>query len=177
MWSKRSIPTYFKGGSCLCSNDEYCVCSPSLAIDVIIEVPSINSVVVVKRKDNLKYATIGGFVEIGESVESCVERELREETGLQLAPGTSRLFGIYSDPRRDTRRHTVSAVFIAQAVSLSGLRAGDDAKQAEAIPVEKLLSLEYAFDHRVIISDYLKARGGVSHELKEGALWERSTCA
>lgn len=44
------------------SSDEYCVCSPSLAIDVIIETD--DSIVVVRRVDNGKYATIGGFVQV-----------------------------------------------------------------------------------------------------------------
>lgn len=83
------------------------MCTPSLAIDVIIETDD-GSVVLVRRADNGKYATIGGFVDIGESVEATVARELLEETGLALQEGSTQLMGVYSDPRRDHRRHTVS---------------------------------------------------------------------
>ena len=83
------------------------MCTPSLAIDVIIETDD-GSVVLVRRADNGKYATIGGFVDIGESVEATVARELLEETGLALRDGSTQLMGVYSDPRRDHRRHTVS---------------------------------------------------------------------
>lgn len=82
------------------------MCTPSLAIDVVIETAD-GSVVLVRRADNGKYATIGGFVNIGESVEATVARELLEETGLALQTGSARLIGVYSDPRRDHRRHTV----------------------------------------------------------------------
>jgi 8-oxo-dGTP diphosphatase len=168
------------GGSCLCSPDSYCLCTPSLAIDVIIEVKGGSSVVLVKRQDNSKYATIGGFVEIGEPVEKTVARELKEETGLTLMPNSLSMFGIFSDPRRDHRRHTVSAVYIARVTSLEGLRAGDDAKQALVVPREKLLSLDFAFDHRVIIADYLSKKNPEMHieqHYPNGAVdWVRSTC-
>jgi len=98
----------------LCKPDQFLLavlprsmCTPSLAIDVIIETGD-GSVVLVRRADNGKYATIGGFVDIGESVEATVARELLEETGLALQEGSTQLMGVYSDPRRDHRRHTVS---------------------------------------------------------------------
>lgn len=170
------------GGSCLCSPDQYCLCTPSLAIDVIIEVDGGSSIVLVKRQDNGKYATIGGFVDIGEPVEKTVARELKEETGLTLIENSLSIFGIFSDPRRDQRRHTVSAVYIARVKSLEGLRAGDDAKQALVIPTNHhLLSLDFAFDHRVIIADYLsKKHPNVAVEQKypgNAVDWVRSTCS
>lgn len=67
-------------GSCWCGWDKYCLCTPSLAIDAIIEVqPSATvsdvSVVLVLRKDPPKdiFAIIGGFVDVGESVEAVCE--------------------------------------------------------------------------------------------------------
>ena len=44
-------------GSCFCGKDSYCLCTPSLAIDAIVEVKSILnevSVVLVVRKDSTK---------------------------------------------------------------------------------------------------------------------------
>ena len=108
-------------------------------------------------------------------METTVARELLEETGLQLQPGTLELFGLYSDPRRDQRRHTASAVYIARPVSLQGLRPGDDAKAAEVVSREALPSLGFAFDHRTIIMDYLNRRTG-SLSPDEPADWARSTC-
>lgn len=55
---------------------------------------------------------------MGEAVEETVARELWEETGLTLLPGSAGLVGLYSDPRRDHRRHTASVVFVARVSSL-----------------------------------------------------------
>ena len=115
------------------------MCTPSLAIDLVIEVDrpaQIQSqypvaVVLVRRRDNALMATMGGFVDVDETVETAVARELQEETGLALKEPPT-LLGVYSDPRRDARRHTVSAVFVSRGTGK--MRAGDDVKQVEIIP-------------------------------------------
>ncbi len=38
----------------------------------------------VRRKDNGKLACIGGFVEVGETLEEATRREVKEETGLEV---------------------------------------------------------------------------------------------
>ena len=40
---------------------------------------------VVRRRDNGKLACIGGFVNVGETLQEAVRREVLEETGLQVA--------------------------------------------------------------------------------------------
>ncbi len=50
-----------------------------------------------RRKDNALWALPGGVMEIGESIGETVVREVREETGLEVAP--KYLVGIYSNPR------------------------------------------------------------------------------
>lgn len=44
----------------------------------------VQSVLVVRRKDNGKLACIGGFVEVGETLEEATRREVKEETGLEV---------------------------------------------------------------------------------------------
>lgn len=49
-----------------------------------------------KRSDNFLWSTPGGAVEIGESVEQAIIREVKEETGFDVE--VIKCIGIYSDP-------------------------------------------------------------------------------
>jgi mutator protein MutT len=49
-----------------------------------------------RRTDNGKWSLPGGMIEIGETAEQAVVREVREETGYEVR--VTRLIGIYSDP-------------------------------------------------------------------------------
>jgi len=144
-------------GSCWCNDAEYCMCTPSLAIDVVITSgPDRDRVWLVRRGDTGQLATMGGFVQVGETAESAVARELKEEMGIDLkASGTPPvLFGIYSDPRRDGRRHTVSAVYVVHLDGTERPVAADDAKGVERIPIDDVERYEYFADHRTILLDY-----------------------
>jgi ADP-ribose pyrophosphatase YjhB (NUDIX family) len=53
-------------------------------------------VLLTRRQDNGLWCLPGGMVDPGESVSETCEREVREETGLQVR--VRRLVGVYSDP-------------------------------------------------------------------------------
>lgn len=141
------------------------MCNPSLAIDLVI-VSGEDHVWVVRRKDTGQLATMGGFVNVGESVADAVARELKEEMGIELKTSPM-LFGVFSDPRRDNRRHTASAVF---AVHLDGSEhpvAADDVKEVEKIKLSDIETKDFFCDHRTILLDYRrilqnKREGGLS---------------
>ena len=126
--------------------------SPSLAVDGVII--KDNQILLIKRKNDPykdSWAMPGGFVEYGERTEDAVLREVKEETGLEAK--ISQLVGVYSDPKRDPRKHVVSITYLLKDVSGTE-KGGDDAKEAKWWNVNKLPEL--AFDHQYIINDALK---------------------
>ena len=129
--------------------------TPHLSVDGIIELykgSSFQGIVLIERKNMpLGLAIPGGFVDIGESVEDAVVREMKEETDLDVE--IIKLLNVYSDPKRDPRFHTASVVYICKAEGTP--RGLDDAKEAivyqkDEIPFDKLV-----FDHAQILKDYL----------------------
>ncbi len=117
-------------------------------MDTIIQVPG--GIVLIKRRyPPPGWALPGGFVEYGETVEAAARREAHEETGLDVS--LTELLGVYSDPRRDPRGHTMAVVFIGNAEGTPS--AGDDAAEA-AVFTEQSLPAPLAFDHGQILADY-----------------------
>ena len=67
----------------------------------------------------------GGWIEMGESPEQAARREVREETGLQLA--TSRFVGITNNIFT-AQKHTISLYFEAECADARSLLVGENSK-------------------------------------------------
>lgn len=110
-------------------------------------------IVLIQRKDNGKWALPGGMVNWGEDVTTTLHRELEEETGLQIAQ-IRRLVGVYSDPERDGRVHSICIVVAVDAIGdlqiLDPLEVEDlRAFAPEALPLGSL-----SHDHDQQLQDY-----------------------
>ena len=126
--------------------------TPALTVDIIIEWsdrPDRPIVLIERRNLPHGWALPGGFVEVDETVEQAAVREAREETTLVVT--LTALLGVYSDPARDARGHTVSVVFVGQARGVPV--AQSDAKAIEVFSLDRLPS-RLAFDHARILHDY-----------------------
>ncbi len=132
--------------------------TPFVAVDGIIKLydkhDHFQGIIFIERK-NPPYgiALPGGFVDIGESCEDALVREMQEEVTLDVE--IESLLGVYSDPARDARFHTVSAVYVCKAYGTP--KAADDAKKVfvytlDDIPLENLV-----FDHKQIIQEFIKS--------------------
>jgi len=96
------------------------------------------------------WALPGGFVDYGENPDDAIHREIEEETGLTGLLFSQ--FGVYGDPTRDPRGHTVSVVYTAKIEGEKPVvTGGDDAAEACWFPLENLPEL--AFDHDKVVKD------------------------
>lgn len=130
--------------------------TPLLAADIIIELtdfPDRPIVLIERANPPYGWAIPGGFVDLGELVEQGAMREAKEEVSLDVR--LLALLGIYSDPSRDTRGHTVTAVYVAEAAGTPV--AADDAKNCRLFNLNELPD-PLVFDHAQVLADYKRFR-------------------
>ena len=127
---------------------------PKLTADGIVF--NDGQILLVKRKNQPfkdKWALPGGFVEYKERIEDAVVREICEETGLKTK--VIDLVGVYSDPNRDPRGHTITIAYHLEECG-GRLEHGDDAADAKFFKIDDLPDL--SFDHSKIINDFLRRK-------------------
>ncbi|MBI5124581.1 MAG: NUDIX hydrolase [Candidatus Omnitrophica bacterium] len=130
---------------------------PFVAVDCIIYIDG-DLVIIERSNPPFGWALPGGFVDNYESLEDAVRREMKEETGLDLV-GLEQ-FHAYSEPSRDPRFHTIGIIFTAKGKGKP--KAGDDAARLKIIKLEDIDKIDFAFDHKQILKDYIILRGAAS---------------
>lgn len=126
----------------------------TLTVDIIVE--KNGKVLLIRRGRSVfvgMLALPGGHVEDGETVEEAARREFEEETSMKVK--LTDILGVYSDPKRDPRGETVSAVFTGKVLD-GKPKAGSDAAGVRWYDLDKIDSKMLAFDHAKIIKDYKK---------------------
>lgn len=115
------------------------------------------SVLLIKRKYEPfkdKWAIPGGFVLENESLEEAVQRELLEETGIEV----NYLEQLYTfgDPERDPRQRIISVAYfgLVKSALFQKLKASTDAAEAKWFNIKRLPEL--AFDHRRILGSAIE---------------------
>jgi len=101
-----------------------------------------DTILLVERgKEPLKgyWSLPGGLLELGEKLEAAVQREVLEETGLEVEPlGLFELFErIMPDPQGDTEYHYVLADYICR-VTGGTLQAASDVSDVRWVPRRQL---------------------------------------
>lgn len=127
----------------------------------IIPVLPDGRIVMIQRRDSGKWGLPGGMVDWGEDIPHAAKRELREETGLNLIKIKS-LRGIYSDPQRDPRLHSIS--ILLEVLAEGELEAEDklEVLQVKAFKRDELPLGDLCHDHDQQLQDYLNDRVAIA---------------
>lgn len=137
------------------------IITPLVAVDGIVMLYTgerfVGFVLIERKNPPFGLALPGGFVDIGESCETAVVREMKEE--ILLDTEILGLVGVYSEPDRDPRGHTISVVYLLKAEGIPV--AMDDAKAIKIIKInniDDIEKLDFAFDHKKILKDFISLR-------------------
>ncbi len=119
----------------------------------VIPLLANGQIVLVRRQDNGLWSLPGGLVDWGETIAATASRELWEETGLDLIE-IRKLVGVYSDPDRDPRMHSICITVVADVQGDPEIH--DPAEIAEVLafdPAEIPMS-QLAHDHQQQLQDH-----------------------
>ncbi len=130
---------------------------PALTVDAAIlrTYKGRQQILLIERKNEPfrnKWALPGGFLDMEETLEEAVLRELEEETGLKNIKVDQ--FRTFDKIDRDPRGRTISVVFTGRLLENQNVAAGDDAKNAAWFFLDSLPEL--AFDHTDILNLIIK---------------------
>jgi|DewCreStandDraft_5_1066085.scaffolds.fasta_scaffold00086_106 ADP-ribose pyrophosphatase YjhB (NUDIX family)/ubiquinone/menaquinone biosynthesis C-methylase UbiE len=131
------------------------IITPLIAVCAVIR-DRDGRVLLARRTDNGLWCLPGGAMEVGETVEAAVRREVREETGLEVALDEPPLFGVYSEPRPGARRHVVVLGFRCRVVG-GALTPSDETTDFQYVRPEALPD-DLVPTHRQRIVDALSGR-------------------
>ncbi len=127
---------------------------PAVTVDALIfwlQPQDMQILLIKRKKDPFKgcWALPGGFMDMDETPETAVVRELEEETGLKLEYVVQ--IGAFGAVDRDPRHRTISIAYMSiinnEAVEV---KAGDDAAEACWFSLHDM-PLRLAFDHKEVV--------------------------
>jgi 8-oxo-dGTP diphosphatase len=128
---------------------------PLVSVDAIILDEQTESKILLIKRKNYPYAEMwalpGGFIEMEETLEESVKREVYEETSLTVYNFNQ--FRVYGDSGRDPRDRCITIVFFCFVNHSLPIKANDDAKDIKWFNLKELPKL--AFDHNKIINDFI----------------------
>lgn len=119
-----------------------------------------------KRVDCNLWALIGGSLDIDESLEQCIIREIKEETSLIVEEKSLHFLKIHSDPSRIIQYpdgnifRSVSAVYLLKLNDEHELICSEESRELRYFSYEELKELNIVETHRHVVNDYLSGVKG-----------------
>lgn len=112
-----------------------------------------------------KWALPGGFVNLTETLEEAMLRELREETKIKVPlavlKGSIVTNRTYDNPNRSDRARIITQAYLIRlenSTELPKIKGSDDADRAKWVPISELDAKNLFEDHYFIINDFI---GGI----------------
>ena len=127
----------------------------------IIPVLPDGRIVLIQRSDSGKWGLPGGMIDWGEDIPHAACRELKEETGLKMIK-IKRLWGVYSDPQRDPRIHSISVLLEVEAEGELNPEDKLEVLQVKAFTKDELPLGNLSHDHDRQLQDYLNERTAIA---------------
>ncbi|VYT61738.1 NUDIX domain-containing protein [Clostridium tertium] len=120
-----------------------------------------DKVLLEKRVDSDRWSLIGGGLEVIESLEEGIVREIKEETGLNINDDHLKFWKIYSDPSRIASfpdgniLRLITAVYIVKLNKAHKLLCSEESEELRYFNLNELKYLNIAETHKHIIEDYI----------------------
>ena len=127
----------------------------------IIPILPDGRIVMIQRSDSGKWGLPGGMIDWGEDIPHAASRELEEETGLKLIKIKS-LRGVYSNPKRDPRLHSISILLEVEADGELKPEDKLEVLQVKAFNKDELPLGDLSHDHDRQLLDYLNDRVAIA---------------
>ncbi|WP_299402077.1 NUDIX hydrolase [Acaryochloris sp. IP29b_bin.148] len=123
----------------------------------LIPILEDGQIVLVKRRDNGCWSLPGGMVDWGEQIQDSISRELTEETGLTLER-IGRCVGVYSDPYRDPRVHSICLTFEIHVQGELKVHDIHEIAEANVFALDQAAQMPLSHDHTQQLADYLQGQ-------------------
>ena len=129
---------------------------PLVGTSIVPLLPDGRIVLILRRDDKL-WGLPGGLIDWGETIATSAKREMLEETGLTLTH-IDRLVGVYSQPERDPRFHSICVTVAAQVNGTFNIGDPDEVLDVQAFWTDELPQERLAHDHAQQLEDYFAGK-------------------
>lgn len=103
-----------------------------------------------------KWALPCGYLDYDESLEECISRETKEETGIEIDSRKWQLIKIESDPKKDKRQNVTVrfGCILNNNFPLICYKPNEEVVDVNLIKVSEINNYDWAFNHKELIKLY-----------------------
>ena len=111
--------------------------------------------------DSDRWALIGGGLNLIESLEEGIIREIKEETGLKINKNSLKFWKIYSDPSRIAEYpdgnvlRVITVVYMLELNNEYELICSEESEELKYFSINELSNINIAETHKHIIEEYI----------------------